>query len=421
MFRKMRFFLSILTLVMFAGCSQEPMKPVATPPPVVTVSHATTKVVSDYEEFTGTTAAVFTVEVRARVTGYLDKIYFEDGTEVAEGDKLFQIDPRPYKAEEERTQAALVQAEAHARRLEADYRRIDSLFRSKAASREEYDKVIGDRAEAEAAVGISRAELDRAKLNMEFTEVKAPISGRISRRQVDPGNLVRADETPLTTIVSLDPMYVYFDVDERTLLRLRRLIREKKIKPREEAEIKIYAGLADEDDFPHVGTINFSENRVDSSTGTLRIRAVISNPKPRVLSPGLFMRVRLPVGDPHKAILVPEQALSPDQGKKVVYVVNSKDQVIYRQVEIGPLYDGMRAITKGISENDRVVVSGLQRIRPGITVKPQIPGDADETKSAASKSAPPTGKESNPAEKKEIPAPASEAARKDSKLTSVGH
>jgi len=354
----------------------------ATAPPIVTVSQATTKMVADYEEFTGTTAAVYTVEVRARVTGYLDKIYFKDGIEVTEGDKLFQIDPRPYMAELERTKAALVQAEAHARRLEADFRRLDALFKSKVASREEYDKVVGDRAEAEAAVGIAGAELERAKLNIEFTEVKAPISGRISRRQVDRGNLVKADETPLTTIVSLDPMYVYFDVDERTLLKLRRLIREGKIKSREEAELKIQAGLADELDFPHVGTINFSENRVDASTGTLRVRAVIANPKPRVLSPGLFMRIRLPVGDPHDAILVPEQALSPDQGKKVLYVVNSKDEVVYRQVDLGPLYGGMRAITQGVAEGERIVISGLQRIRPGIVVKPQTM-DRPKTKTAA--------------------------------------
>lgn len=373
--------LTILSSVA-AGCSQEPAKPLSPPPPVVTVSRAVGKVVADYEEFTGTTAAVYTVEIRARVTGYLEKIYFKDGVEVGEGDKLFQIDPRPYMAELERTKAALVQAEARAARLAADFRREESLYAKKMASREEYDKVVGDRAEADAAVGIARAELDQARLNMEFTEVKAPISGLISRRQVDQGNLVRADETMLTTIVSLDPMHLYFDVDERTLLRLRRLIREGKIKSRQEAEIKIQAGLADEVDFPHTGVINFSENRLDASTGTLRVRAVLQNPRPRVLSPGLFMRIRLPVGDPHKSILVPEQALTPDQGKKIVYVVNSKDEVVYRQVDLGPLYGGLRAINEGVSEGERIVISGLQRIRPGMTVKVQSL-DRDEAKRSA--------------------------------------
>jgi RND family efflux transporter MFP subunit len=229
----------------------------------------------------------------------------------------------------------------------------------------------------------------------------------------------------LTSIVSLDPMYVYFDVDERTLLRLRRLIREGMIKSREEAEIKIYAGLADEEGYPHVGTINFSENRVDSGTGTLRIRAVIANPKPRVLSPGLFMRVRLPVGEPHKAVLVPEQALSPDQGKKIVYVINEKNQVVYRQVDVGPLYEGMRAITRGVSEGERIVVSGLQRIRPGIVVKPNELEQPKETKAVSTeggtpgiKPAPPA---SNPLPSQTNPKPVANAGRKDEKLTDAGH
>lgn len=421
MSRKLGLFLGMASLTtVFVGCSQEPIKPLATPPPVVTVSRATTESVRDYEEFTGTTTAVYTVEVRARVTGYLEKINFRDGSEVTEGEKLFLIDPRPYKAELERRKAALLQAEAHAKRLESDYRRLESLFAQKAASREEYDKVIGDRAEAIAAVGIAQAELDQAQLNMEFTEVKAPISGLISRRQVDEGNLVRADETLLTTIVSLDPMYVYFDVDERTLLKLRRLLREGKIQSRQEAELKINAGLADEDGFPHEGVINFSENRVDASTGTLRIRAVMANPKPRVLSPGLFMRIRLPVGDPHKAILVPEQALAPDQGKKIVYVVNDKNEVVYRQVEIGPLYHGLRAINEGIEEGERIVVSGLQRIRPGIVVKPQGPGAAKGAKSAAAGSPPESAPPKHSAATQTVP---SQGVRKenDEKLTSARH
>jgi len=422
MSRTLRIALAVLSSAI-AGCSSGTVKPLATPPPIVTVSRATTKTVADFEEFTGTTAAVYSVEVRARVTGYLEKIYFKDGIEVKEGDKLFQIDPRPNLAVLERTKAALVQAEAHAKRLEADFRRTDSLFERKMASREEYDKVIGDRAEAEAAVGIAKAELDQAKLNMEFTEVTAPISGLISRRQVDQGNLVRADDTLLTTIVSLDPMYVYFDVDERTLLKLRRLIREGKIKSRQEAELKIYAGLADEDDFPHVGTINFSENRVDASTGTLRIRAVLSNPKPRVLSPGLFMRIRLPVGEPHKAILVPEQALSPDQGKKIVYVVDDRDHVVYRQVNLGPLYDGMRSVTEGVAEGERIIISGLQRVRPGIVVKPQMLGEAPkEAKTAAAGGVDSTNRSPGvPASKANVAPPATPVtAGKDPKLTAAG-
>ena len=265
--------------------------------PKVEVSMPVTDTVSDFEAFTGRFDAIYTVEIRARVTGYLDKVHFEDGNEVNEGDLLFEIDPRPYETELNRTEANVVQAEAHQHRLEADQRRANSLYSRGAIGREEFDRIIGDYSEAQAAVSVSKAARDMAKLSSEFTKVKAPISGRLSRRLVDPGNLVQADVTPLTTIVSLDPLYVYFEVDERTLLRLRRLVREGKIKSRAEAVIPILVGLADEVDetgeilFPHSGEIDFSDNKVDPATGTLQLRGKIANPKSRggtrVLSPGL--------------------------------------------------------------------------------------------------------------------------------------
>jgi len=243
-----------------------------------------------------------------------------------------------------------------------------------------------------------------AKLSSEFTKVKAPISGRLSRRLVDPGNLVQADVTPLTTIVSLDPLYVYFEVDERTVLRLRRLVREGKIKSRAEAVIPIKVGLADEVDetggilFPRNGEIDFSDNKVDPATGTLQLRGKIANPKERggsrVLSPGLFAHVRLPVGDPHEAILIPEQALARDQGQKVVYVVekvkNKKDQMVdkvfKRPVEVRPFSRGMMVIEKGLKPKDQVVTSGLQRIRDEMEVRAVPAKSAVEV--SASKSLP---------------------------------
>ena len=308
--------------------------------------------VTDYEEgLVGQTAAVQMVEVRARVNGYLEKVNFNDGDEVKEGALLFEIDPRPYDAEVARTEAAVVLSEAHSKHLEADLKRARSLVARQAIGREEFDKIVGDYAEAGTSVGIARANHDLAKLNQGFAKVTAPISGRLSRRMVDPGNLVRADETILTSIVSLDPMYVYFDVDERTLLRIRRLIAEGKIKSRTQAEIPIFAALVDEEGFPHKGIIDFSENRLDPNTGSLRIRAVIPNPAPRVFSPGLFMRVRLPVGTPHKSLLVAEQALGTDQGRKFLYVVKpGKDKdgkpvpntAEYRPVSVGALHDGLQ-------------------------------------------------------------------------------
>lgn len=362
--------LGLAFLVGVSGCASK--KPVAakTDPPVVRVRHPIEAEVTDYEDFTGRTDAVFTVEVRARVTGYLDKAVFKDGDEVKEGDLLFEIDPRPYKAELDRAEATLAQSEAHLKRLEADYRRASNLFTRGNVSREEFDKVAGDKNEAEAAVGIAQATFERAKLDVLFTKITAPIAGRLSRRLVDPGNLVKADETPLTTIVSLDPMYVYFDIDERTLLRLRRLVREGKIPSRQNQEIPIQAALADETDYPHDGLINFSENKVDPGTGTLRVRATIANPKPYVLSPGLFVRVRLPVGKPHRSVLVVEKALGTEQGQKYVYVVRKDNKVTRRDVKVGKLDGQMRVIEEGLSVDEWVVTEGLQRVRPDALVNP---------------------------------------------------
>jgi multidrug efflux system membrane fusion protein len=361
-----------------AGCGQAVSAPTTKKAdPAVTVTYPITDMISEYEDFTGQTMALFSVDIRARVTGYLDKVLFEDGTEVAKGTPLFEIDARPYKADYDRTEATVVQSEAHLKRLDADYHRVSNLYARGNASREEFDRVAGDRAEAEAAVGIAKANRDLAKLNLEYTRVYAPIAGRLSRRQVDPGNLVMQDNTILTSIVSLDPMFVYFDVDEQTVLRLRRLVREGKIKSREEAEIPVLAALSDETDYPHQGTINFSDNKVDPNTGTLRVRGLIENPKPsptalRVLSPGMYMKVRLPVGTPHEALLVPEQSVGADQGRKFVYVVDDKNIVVERDVEVGVLNEGFRVIQKGLKPTERVVYRGLQRIRPKMKVRAEL-------------------------------------------------
>jgi len=383
----------LLTLA-FVGC-ERPQPNLAPPgPPVVMVSLPILDEVSDYEEFTGRTEAVRTVEIRPRVTGYVQDVLFHDGDEVETGTLLFKIDDRPYKAELERAKAALAQSEAHKKRLVADYQRAETLYGRGSIAREEYDKVAGDRAESEAMVGVASANLESAQLNVGFTEVRAPLPmlkdvlikttptvgpfmWRLSRRMVDPGNLVKADETMLTSAVSLDPIYVNFDVDERTLLQLRRLVREGKMQSRYETAITIEAALADETDFPHRGLVDFSDNRLDPNTGTLRLRALLPNPasprnpKLRVLTPGLFMRVRLPIGDKHRALTVPEQALGSDQGKKYLYVVDGNDEVVYRPVTFGRLDNGQRVIESGLSANERIILTGLQRVRPGAKVTPK--------------------------------------------------
>jgi RND family efflux transporter MFP subunit len=388
----------LAALALATGCERPEPKLKTPDAPIVSVALPVTDYVTDYEEFTGRTDAVYSIDIRARVTGYLQKVPPTDGAEVNKGDLLFEIDPRPYKAELARMEATLAQNEAHLKRLDADFRRVSSLYSRGNAAREEFDKSAGDRSEAEAAVGIATASRDLALLNESFTRVEAPISGRLSRRLVDPWNLVKADETSLTTIVSLDPLYVYFDVDERTMLKLRRLTQEGRMQSREEGQIPIEAGLSDETDangiphFPHKGMINFSENKVDPSTGTLRVRASIDNPKPgptkpRVLSPGLFIRVRLPVGSPRKSILVPEQAVGTDQGRKFIYVVGEDNKVIYRPVTVGKLQNGKRVIEGNLEATERVVVSGLQRVRPGGVVKPNLVDDRTKAVPSTTKTA----------------------------------
>lgn len=374
-----------LAVSSLTGCRKPEPKLAPPKPPVVLVSRPELGDVVDYEEFTGRTQAFRMTEVRARVDGYLDRILFRDGTEVNEGELLFVIDQRPYIAERDRAKAALAQAQARLAVLDANFARATKNYSARTISREEFDKASGDRMEAEASVGVAQANLDLAKLNLSYTEVKALIGGRISRRMVDIGNLVKTDQTMLTTIVALDPIYVYFDIDERTLLRLRRLIEEGKMRSREQGELPVLLALSDETDFPHKGVIDFSENALDAGTGTLRVRATVANPKPkpprttRFLSPGMFVRVRLPVGEPHRAILVDEAAIGTDQGRKYVYVVNSNDEVVSRSIKVGSLHHGKRLISEGLSVKDRVIVNGLQRVRPGAKVDPKPAEKSEET------------------------------------------
>jgi RND family efflux transporter MFP subunit len=355
------------------GCGSSQAQPglAPPPPPEVLVSLPVTREVTDYVDFPGRIEAVNSVEVRARVTGYLEKVNFKEGEDVKQGDVLFEIDPRPYQADFDRAEANFVQAQAHLSRLETDYQRALELLPGRRISREEFDRIAGDRREASAALGVAKANRDLSSLNLSFTKVRAPLTGRISRRYIDPGNLVKADDTPLTTIVSLDPIYAYFDADERTTLKLQRLVRAQKIKWSPEDGLPVQLGLADEEGFSKQGKINFADNRVDADTGTWRLRGIFANPD-HSLSPGLFVRMRAPVGEPYRAKLISEQALSTDQGQKFVYVVDAQNKVEYRRVKVGALHDGLRVVTENLTPSQRVVVSGLQRVRPGIEVSPKV-------------------------------------------------
>jgi RND family efflux transporter MFP subunit len=404
-----------------AGCA--PTAPPLPPPrpPDVVVRPAVEQEVTDAEEFYGKTQAEKEVLVRARVTGYLDKLNFTDGAEVHEGDVLFEIDPRPLRAEFERAEANVAQAESHLQRLEYDYRRAQTLAVGKSMSREEYDKTSGDLAEGRSALKAAQAARATAKLNLDFCHVTAPISGRISRRYVDPGNMVKADDTALTMIVSVDPVYAYFDVDERTFLRIQDYLDQEDYSPGQRKAVPVSLGLSDREDFPFEGTVDFVDNRVDPDSGSLWLRGTFPN-KNRRLTPGLFARVRLPIGGPHKAVLIPEQALATDQGQKYVWVVDKEDHARYRPlhhlgaqhgqlrevkkdpapgvahliaqaagapgvaspgIPLGPLTQPLVAAGLGqsdafgleIAPGDRVIVSGLQRVRndPPDPKKPKEP------------------------------------------------
>ena len=260
-------------------------------------------------------------------------------------------------------------------RLERDYHRAKNLIVRGAVGQEEYDRYEGDYREAVASLDVAKANRDLAALNLEYAKVIAPVSGRVSRYVVTVGNLIQAGDqnggTLLTTIVSVDPMYAYFDVDERTVLRIRQLIREGKAKSAGETKWPVALGLATEEGFPHRGTINFEDNQVNPKTGTLRVRGVFPN-KDEVLSPGFFARVRVPIGQAHQALLVTDRAIDTDQGEKVLYIVNKKNEVVSRPVRLGALHDGLREITDGLKPGEQVIVNGLQQVRPGMTVEPKL-------------------------------------------------
>ncbi|MGL4420853.1 MAG: efflux RND transporter periplasmic adaptor subunit, partial [Gemmataceae bacterium] len=357
----------LMILAADLGCQKRAVPVVPTTPTEVIVAPPILREVRDYEDFTGKTEPVNSIDIRAQVTGYLDQVFFRDGADVAANAPLFEIDPRTYQAQLNQSTASVALAKAHRDRIARDYDRIAKLSNTDAISKEELNKVSGDKAEADAAVAVAEAQKQLAETNLEYTKIRAKFAGRLSRRMVDPGNIVKANETLLTTLVALDPIYATFDVDERTLLKSRRLIREGKADSARESEVPVQIGLADEEGFNRTAVINFIDNRVESSTGTLRVRAIMPNPQ-LLLSPGLFIRVRIPLSRPHPAILVPEAAIGTNQGLKFVYVVNENDEVVERRVTPGQIIDGYRVIEKGVEKTDRVIVNGLQRVRPGVKV-----------------------------------------------------
>ena len=362
-----------------AGCARQPGPPGGPAAPTVTVSLPISRTITDHGDYTGRTAAVGLVLLRARVSGYLQKIDFQDGVEVAEGAVLYEIDPRPYQDALTQAEAQITLQQAQLKYNQATYQRDLALYnKSDAVALATVQQDLSQVQVSEASVAAARASAATAKLNLEWTKVRAPISGQVSRTLVTPGNLVTADQTVLSTLVSQDPMYAYFDVDEPTVLRVQELIREGKM-PSVEATAKkwpVYLGLSTEQGYPHEGRIDFSNNALTPSTATLQVRGVFANPKPsvgrRLLSPGLFVRIRVPISPPHDALLVTQDAISSDQTLQYVLVVDEQGKVIRHDVTLGSQEGGLQVVTSGLEANEQVVISGLQHTKPGMEVKSRL-------------------------------------------------
>jgi membrane fusion protein, multidrug efflux system len=352
---------------LLTACS--PPKHVALPTPKVTVQQPQLATVTNWDEYPGHLEAVEMVEIRPRVAGYIDSIHFQDGAEVKAGDLLFVIDPRPYQAELEQAQARRQEAETHLDLARNDLKRAESLRGTKAISEEEYDGRSKAVREGEAALAAAKASEDTARLNLDYTQLKAPVSGKVGRRLLTVGNFVQlqgngGSATLLATLVSVDPIYAYFDVEEDAYGKYRRSAKQAEANG---GALPCELALADEQGFPHRGRLDFFDNQVNPQTGTIRLRAVFENAD-RSLVPGMFANLRVRAGPPEPALLIPDVAVQSDQGYRFVYVANGEDKVERRDIEIGRAHGPLRTVAKGLTAQDRVIVNGLMLLRPGVKV-----------------------------------------------------
>jgi multidrug efflux system membrane fusion protein len=332
--------------------------------PQVEVAEVIHRPLHEWQEFTGRLQAVNTVDVRPRVSGYVDRVAFTDGARVKKGQLLFQIDPRPFQAEVERLVAERTRSVSDLDLAKANRARAERLISAHAISREEYERQVAAEASAQGALGSIDALLQEARLNREFTEVRAPIDGHVSRAIITAGNLVTSASL-MTTLVSDDPVYVYFDADEQTYLRYAKAKHDHA--PASTGGSDVYIGLVDENGYPHPGQVDFIDNQVDATTGTIRARAALANPDGRY-TPGLFARVRLVGGEDHDSVLIEDRAVGTDLSKKFVLTLDKDNHIEYRLVELGPEINGLRVVTQGLAPNELIVVNGLQHVRPGQSV-----------------------------------------------------
>jgi RND family efflux transporter MFP subunit len=364
---------TLLAVVAAVGCEGEGKSPEASKPEIE-VSTPSSGAVADFEVFTGRTQSIHYIDIRARVTGYLEEAPFAEGEDVKQGDVLFKIDPRPYEAVLAQADADLNVANSHFQSMQDVYTR--DVKSPSATPDATFIQDRDNREEAKATIARAKAARQAAQQNVDYCVIKAPFSGRISRRSVDTNNDVIADNTVLASLIQLDPLYAYFDVDERTLLRIGALLPGGKVPADAAKQLPLTLGLANEkpEDFTHKGTLRIADNKVDATTGTVRMWGVFDNSK-NDLRPGLFVRVRMDVGQPQRSLFVAETALGSDQGRKYLYVVNDENKVVYTQVDVGQRKDGLIAVKPvtgyHLTEGDRVVVNGLQRVHADMEVEPK--------------------------------------------------
>ena len=374
--------LTAICATVLTACS--PPKPAPLPPPRVTVSQPQLGTVTNWDEYPGHLQAVEMVEIRPRVAGYIDSIHFQEGTEVTAGDLLCVIDPRPYQAEVEQSQARRQQVETRLELVRSDFKRAEGLRGTKAISEEEYDSRTNAVREAEAALAAAKANGAIVRLNLDYTQIKAPISGKIGRRLVTAGNFVQlqgsgGSAAVLATIVSVNPIYAYFDVEESAFLKYRN---NAKLAEADGGGLACELALVNEEGFAHRGRLDFFDNQVNPQTGTIRLRAVFDNGD-RTLVPGMFANLRVLAGPPEQVLLIPDVAVQSDQGYKFVYVASGENKVETRPIDIGRAHGPLRAVVKGLTVEDRVIVNGLMMLRPGANVVIQSPESTVQSETAA--------------------------------------
>jgi multidrug efflux system membrane fusion protein len=364
---------AVLIMALATGCKPANAQPPGTPPPTVTVAAVEQQEIVEWDEFTGRTEPVESVEVRPRVSGHIQEVRFQSGQLVKKGDVLFVIDPRWHKADFDRREAEYQQAKVRLENAEREAKRTEQLLANKAISTEEGEARVSRFNEAKAALLAAQAARDTAQLDLEYTEIRAPIDGKVSRALKTVGNYVSGVSgigTVLTTLVSVDPIYVYADVDENSLLKFNALAQARKLTSDGEGRVPVELQLADEEGFPLRGYIESLDNRVDANTGSILLRTVFPNSDGRIV-PGLFARIRVPLSERYEALLVEERAIGTDQGQKFVLTLTSTNTVEYRPVKLGPSVAGKRIVRSGLNPGDQIVVNGLQRVRPGMPVTPE--------------------------------------------------